>query len=302
MLECQHLGFRVGRNGPWLVRGANLTIRAGERVALLGPNGAGKTTLLRLLSGSLVPSEGEVRWRGESLCRIGAERMARERGMLTQNPGLGFPFAAVEVVLLGRTPHLQGRAEGPADHAIARDAMRRTDTLHLAERVYPTLSGGEAHRVQTARVMAQVPVLLLLDEPTNHLDPAHQLEALQVAQAHTHAGVEPGMLICALHDLNLASLFFDRLVLLDGGCVVADGPPAEVLTPPLLQRVYRLAVEVWRHPSGRPWVVPMLPDSPGRSGVPCHSRCPQGSEESMAPLVTSDPVPSLQSALGGAGP
>jgi len=252
-LEAHRLGYR--RGARWLLRGIDLRLSGGELAVLLGPNGAGKTTLLRLLAGELHPSEGEVRWGGRPLGQLPPLAQARERAVFSQHQELAFPFSAYEVAFLGRLPHLEGRPETSHDHQVTRQALHQTDSAHLAERAYPSLSGGEAVRVALARVLAQEPRLLLLDEPTNHLDPPHQLEVLRLLLAQSRAG---RTVMAVLHDLNLAALFADRLLLLHQGRLVADGPPAEVLTAGRLEAVYGLKAAVMQHPSGRPWVLPLL--------------------------------------------
>lgn len=220
---------------------------------MLGPNGAGKTTLLRLLSGEIPPNTGEVRLGGKPLERYRPAELARVRALLPQQRELSFPFSAYEVAFLGRMPHLEARAETPQDHAAVQKALEQTDALGLAERLYPSLSGGEKARVDLARVLAQEPAILLLDEPTNHLDPKHQLELLEHCRHLAHSGC---LVIAALHDLNLASLFADRLLLMKDGRVMASGTAQELLSPELLERVYGVPFQLYPHPSGRPLALP----------------------------------------------
>lgn len=250
-LEARDLGYRRGER--WLVRGVSLRLEGGEFWALLGPNGAGKTTLLRLLSGEISPDGGQVRLGGEPLERYRPSELARVRAFLPQQRDLSFPFSAYEVAFWGRMPYLEDRAETPQDHAVVQRALEQTDALALAERLYPSLSGGEKARVDLARVLAQEPKILLLDEPTNHLDPKHQLELLEHCRRLAQAGC---IVIAALHDLNLASLFADRLLLMKEGQAVASGTAGELFTPALLERVYGVPFQLYPHPSGRPMVLP----------------------------------------------
>ncbi|MFZ5993147.1 MAG: heme ABC transporter ATP-binding protein [Deinococcota bacterium] len=250
-LEAQDLGYRRGKR--WLVRGVSLRLEGGQFWALLGPNGAGKTTLLRLLSGEIPPDAGQVTLDRKPLGQYRASELARTRAFLPQQRDLAFPFSAYEVAFLGRMPYLEDRAETAADHQVVQQALERTDALALAEELYPSLSGGEKARVDLARVLAQEPKILLLDEPTNHLDPRHQLELLEHCRELARSG---RIVLAALHDLNLASLFADRLLLMKDGQAVASGTAEELFTPELLERVYGLPFQRYPHPSGRPVVLP----------------------------------------------
>lgn len=256
LLVAEGLGYQVG--GRTLVQGVSLTLEAGEVLALLGPNGAGKTTLLRLLAGEERPSAGRIELLGRALEGYGALELALTRSVLTQQRELSFPFTAYEVAFLGRMPHLQQRPEGPVDHARTERALGEAQALSLAARLYPTLSGGEQGRVDLARVLAQEPRLLLLDEPTNHLDPKHQVEVLALCRRLAEGGWG---VVMVLHELNLASLFADRILLLHQGRMVALGRPAEVLCPKRLEAVYGLPFALAPHPSGRPWVMPLVQSS-----------------------------------------
>ncbi|NYI70470.1 iron complex transport system ATP-binding protein [Naumannella cuiyingiana] len=216
-----------------ILHGIDLRIGTGEVCAVVGPNGSGKSTLLRAIYGALRPSAGSAVLDGDDLARLPRAEAARRVGVVGQAAGGGFDFTAREMVLLGRTPHL-GTFDrpGPADHAIAEDAMRRTGCAQFADRPLSTLSGGEAQRVLIARALAQQPILLLLDEPTNHLDPRHQLELLTLLR-----GSGPTVLV-ALHSLDLAAQYADQLAIMDSGRLVDAGPPHAVLTDATLRRVF----------------------------------------------------------------
>ncbi len=231
--------------------------------AVIGPNGAGKSTLLHLLSGALAPDRGWVGLDGRPLGEWPRTELARRRAVLPQASDLSFPFRGIEVVLMGRAAHA-GVSDRDRDAAVAFAALRATDALHLAERVYPTLSGGERQRVQLARVLAQIwpddggadePRFLLLDEPTSALDLLHQHLVMSVARDLADHGVG---VLAVLHDPNLAAMYADRIVVLDNGCVVADGAVEAVLTEATIGRVFGLAVTVGRHPTrGTPTVLPI---------------------------------------------
>lgn len=253
VLDAQNITYRIGE--ARLVDDASLGVEAGSFVGLLGPNGAGKTTLLRLLSGELEPVVGSICLQGKPLDHYEADALGRLRAMLSQNTQTSFPFSVEDIVMMGRIPHLKGMFEGESDRAAVEAAMKRSDVLHLRNRLYPTLSGGEAHRVDVARVLAQDPDLFFLDEPTNHLDPHHQVEVLSLFRELVHEGKT---VIAALHDLNLASLFCDRVLMMNKGRIVADAPPAEALSQDLVELVYNIHCSVLTHPSGVPWIVPEL--------------------------------------------
>ena len=258
VLESRGVTFRAA--GRALVEDVSLTLSGGEVLALVGPNGAGKSTLLRLLAGDLRPAAGAVLLDGRPLASYRPADLARRRAVLPQSTALAFAFTALQVVLMGRHPHQGGPAGDRDDLAVAHAAMTRTETLDLAGRRFPTLSGGEATRVTLARVLAQETPLLLLDEPTAHLDPRHQQAAL--ALARDLAGRGAGVL-AVVHDLNLAAAYADRVLLLHAGRLVAGGAPWDVLQAPRLTAVFGLPFAVLHHPTlDCPLIVP-LPGPPG---------------------------------------
>ncbi|KQH87948.1 hemin ABC transporter ATP-binding protein [Vibrio furnissii] len=225
----------------------DLEIRAGEVTALLGPNGAGKSTLLKLLSGEL-DSAAPIHFFGRARHEWSPAELARHVGLLPQSSSLSFPFTAQEVVELGAIPLHASQQE---TRQLARHYMTQTDVVHLAERVYPALSGGEKQRLHLARVLTQLhqsgeQKVLMLDEPTSALDLAHQHNTLRIARdlARTQACA----VIVVLHDLNLASQYADRLVLLHEGKLVCDAPPWQALSSDLIERVYGYHAMVAPHP------------------------------------------------------
>ncbi|OON78090.1 histidinol phosphatase [Streptomyces tsukubensis] len=245
-------GERVSRTagGSLILDGVTLTPRPGATVGLLGPNGSGKSTLLRLLGGVLAPSSGVVRLDGRPLPEIGRRDLARRVAVVDQHSDTQVELTVRDVVRLGRIPHR--RAWAPAsvtDDEAVRDALARAGLTERAGQSWHTLSGGERQRVQIARALAQEPRELLLDEPTNHLDIQHQLELLSLITEL------PVTSVVALHDLNLAAMFCDQLVVLSAGRVVAAGAPQEVLTRRLIAEVYRVRAEVTRaEPDGHPTI------------------------------------------------
>lgn len=243
------------------MRGVSLSLEPGFW-AILGPNGAGKSTLLRLLSGEWQPSEGRVFLKGVPLEGYTPAQLALKRAFLPQQRSLAFPYTAREVVALGRLPHQRNRPESPADRERIAWALAQTGALAWADRPYYSLSGGERTRVDLARVLAQETPILLLDEPTNHLDPRQQLEVLALAQRLAQEG---RLVLAALHDLNLAALFADQLLLLMEGRLVATGTAEKLLQPALLQEVYGVPFEVLEH-AGRRLVLPSFGTDSGRLG------------------------------------
>jgi iron complex transport system ATP-binding protein len=252
-LLARNLTYRAGT--ATLVRDVCLDLRAGELLAVVGPNGAGKSTLLRLLTGDLRPAAGEVLLEGRPLAAYTARQQALRRAVLPQQTSMQFAFTAEDVVLMGRSPHSQGgHADSAADHALARAAMARTDTLDLAGRIFQSLSGGEQQRVTLARVLAQQPAILLLDEPTNALDIRHQELVMAIARDEVAKGAA---VLAILHDLNLAAAHADRVAVMDHGRIVACGPPDAVMTEALLSTVFEHPLRVAAHPLGRgPLVLP----------------------------------------------
>ena len=254
-IAAEGLGHDYGRGA--VLADVGLAVAAGEIVGVIGPNGSGKTTLVRLLAGVLRPRTGHVSLGGTRLDALGRRDVARHLAVVPQDSALEFPFTALEVVLMGRAPHLPPLAFPRArDLEIARAAMARLEVGALEDRPLLQLSGGERQRVLLARALAQEPRVLLLDEPTTHLDLRHQTGIYDTVRELTRAhGVA---VLSVLHDLNLAALYCDRLILLAAGRVVADGTPAEVLVGPLLARAYGVAVHVGTNAvTGTPIVLPL---------------------------------------------
>jgi len=235
----------------------NLSIKAGEMVGLLGPNGSGKTTLIKLASGILKPNQGEIRLDGSSLSRLSRKSIARSVAVVPQQFHIPFAFTAVEVVMLGRIPFLKAFAEeSEIDRRAVANALELVGISELERRRFDELSGGERQKVILAMALAQQPRLLLLDEPIVHLDISHQVEILELVR---NLNTEQGLtVIAAMHDLNLASLYFDRLILLKKGRVAVDGVPTQVLTEARIKEVFSASVKVEPHPlTGTPHIVVM---------------------------------------------
>jgi iron complex transport system ATP-binding protein len=265
MYHALNISFRAGKKR--LVQNVHLAITPGTFTAVVGPNGAGKSTLLKIMSGEQRPGEGEIRIDQTPIRKLPGRELAQVRAVLPQHSTLTFPFSAEEVVLLGCLPHRNRTEE---NLTIAGQVMRETDTLHLRDRLYMTLSGGEKQRVQLARVMAQLRGntsgnrYLLLDEPTSSLDIACQHRILSRVKnlCRQRTGV-----LAVLHDLNLAAQYADNVLLLRQGRTVAYGPVAEVFTPENIEVAFSYPVRIIPDPqTGQP-IIHAVPGLTERVGI-----------------------------------
>lgn len=246
---------RVDLRGAVLLRDLSLAAECARVLAIVGPSGAGKSTLLRVWSGEQPFGHGAVRFDGCPIDQVHPTALARMRAVLPQQTALRFPLRALEVALLGRLPH-PGRGETRRDRDIAWAALELAEVAHLAERLAPTLSGGEQQRVQLARVLAQIwePTAehprryLLLDEPTANLDPGHAVRIM--GRLRRFARATDTALVLVVHDLGAASQCADDLALLHAGRCVAHGAPADVLTPDRLEACFGARFDVVPAPSG----------------------------------------------------
>jgi iron complex transport system ATP-binding protein len=246
-----------------VLRDVAFDISRGECFGILGPTGSGKSTLVRLLSRVLRPTTGRILLSSRDLGTYPPRELARSMAVVPQETALDFPFSVLEVVLMGRAPHLGGFGfEGDRDVAAAERAMERTGVDDLAARFFHQLSGGEKQRVVIARALAQEPEVLVLDEPTTFLDIRHVVEIFELLRSLSEE--RRITLIVVLHDLNLAALYLDRLVFLKAGRVVACGNTDEVLNYRTIREVYDTDVYVHRNDlTGRLNVLPL-----GRVGDP----------------------------------
>ena len=262
MLEIAGLSFKYGES--WVLRDISLKVRKGEFWGILGPNGAGKTTLMNLIDGIIQPWEGVIRIGGKPVGEMKRREIAKLIAVVPQDAALVFPMTVEEVVLMGRTPHLgKFEFESKNDLEVARAAMEATDILPLSARLIQSLSGGERQRVLLARALAQQPEVLLLDEPTSSLDIAHQLSAFEMIRSLS--GAAGLTVLAATHDMNLASLYCDRIALLHEGNFYSRGTPEEALTEKGIKEVYGVNVFVDRHPlTGLPRISLLGGPSPER--------------------------------------
>jgi iron complex transport system ATP-binding protein len=262
LLSARNVSFAyAARRGGTASRAAvcnvSIDVGPGTFVGVLGPNGSGKTTLLKLLGRLIAPDAGTVTLDGKPIGAWPRRAVARRIAMVPQETHPAFDYTVLELVLMGRYPHLGSLAiEGPADLGIARDALRATGMSAFESRPFSTLSGGEKQRVVIASALAQQADVLLLDEPTASLDPGHQLEiAGLLSELNRSRGLG---LVLSTHDLNLAASVCHDLVMLSEGSVIGAGPTQEVLTSANVERLYGIRADVRFHPeAGHLTVVPL---------------------------------------------
>jgi iron complex transport system ATP-binding protein len=255
MISAREVTFRAG--AATLLHDVSLSVSSGETVALVGPNGAGKSTLLKILSGELQPARGEVLVKGKRTGSYHPRVLASHRAVLAQSITLTFPFTVEEIVRMGAGDRVTSDVAEAVDAALS-----SVDLGHHRHRIMTTLSGGEQQRAHFARILVQLaygetehgPGILLLDEPTASLDLRHQLDLLRLARGKAAQGTA---VIAVLHDLNLATLFASRIVMLDRGRIVADGTATDTITDAWLEKVFKVTTAVGRVPgAGVPFVLP----------------------------------------------
>ncbi len=255
IISARDVTFRAGN--ATLLQDINLSVAGRETLALVGPNGAGKSTLLKILSGELQPARGDVLVKEKATGSYHPRELAAHRVVLAQSITLTFPFTVEEIVRMGA-----GDRKTAAVTLAVDEALHAVDLDSYRHRIMTTLSGGEQQRAHFARILVQLafgeaehgPGILLLDEPTASLDLRHQLDLLKLAREKAEKGTA---VLAVLHDLNLATLFASRVVMLERGRIVADGTAAETITDDWLERVFRVSTAVGRVPaSGVPFVLP----------------------------------------------
>jgi iron complex transport system ATP-binding protein len=253
MLEVRNLF--CGYDSKFFLQDINFKVENKELIGIIGPNGSGKTTLLRAITGLFKPIKGRVLFDDKDIQRIGFRELAKKIAVVSQNHEIGF-MNVEEFVLLGRIPHFERfqLLETKKDFEIAKECMNLTDTFKLKDRFMGEVSGGEKQLALIARALCQEPKLLLLDEPTTHLDIAHQARILDLIKRLNRELALT--VIVVLHDLNLASEYCQRLVLINEGRIHKIGPPDEVLNYQIIEEVYKTMVVVEKNPiSSKPYIL-----------------------------------------------
>jgi iron complex transport system ATP-binding protein len=252
MITLEHLSFRY--DGDWILQDIDLVVEKGDFLGIVGPNGIGKTTILKLLYRLVLPRKGRVLVDDVDLAQMLRSEISKRIAVVSQETQINFPFIALEVVLMGRSPHLKGlQFERKRDFEIAENVMKLTDTLHIAQRPFSELSGGEKQRIFIARALAQETGIILFDEPTSNLDIRYQVQFYNLMTA---LNIEKQLtLVTVSHDINLASEFCKNILLLDERKVFALGKPSNVITKNNIEAVYKTPVLVDKNPqTGAPRV------------------------------------------------
>lgn len=238
--------IRLSYDTAEILKGVSLQAEDKEFVGLIGPNGSGKSTLLKCIYRVLSPGSGCVYLDGAPLNSLSYKESARRMAVVAQHNYYNFDFSVREVVLMGRSPHKRAMERDNArDYAIVEEALEKVGMSAFADRNFSTLSGGEQQRVVLARALAQQTPCLILDEPTNHLDITHQLQLLRIVKTLDTT------VIAAIHDLNIAAMFCDRIYVLERGKIAGQGAPGEVLTREMIQKIYHLDSEIVKDSRGR---------------------------------------------------
>ena len=253
-LEIRNITLNYGKHP--VINDLSFQLRPGELIGLVGPNGCGKTSLIKSLSRVLPTLSGQILLDGKELPRFSRNELARIIGVLPQNPYLPETFTVSEIVILGRNPYL-GLLSGESarDMAIVWQAMEKTGITHLAGRKIGELSGGEKQRVTIARVLAQEPQVILLDEPTANLDICHQMDIMDLITRLCREKSMAGLI--AIHDLNIASQYCTRIMMLKNGGIYAQGTPEQVVTAENVREVFGTSSTIFPHPENNlPMVLP----------------------------------------------
>jgi iron complex transport system ATP-binding protein len=283
VLEAIEIWCKYPRSPGPVLKGVSLRVEEGEFVGIVGPNGSGKTTLLRALSGTLKPFKGSVLLDGRDIYKMSPKEIARRIGVVSQDSYFSFPFTAFEVVLMGRSPYLKRfEWEKERDKEMARKALALTDALHLASRRIDELSGGERQRVMIARAIAQETKVLLLDEPGSSLDINHQVELYELLLLLNEA--EGKTVVMISHDINMASRYCKRIIVMDEGRIRISGAPDEVIREEVLEEVYDVDLFVHQNPvTGTPEITVLSGSAPGKAGLKgkVHVICGGGSGEPL---------------------
>lgn len=262
-MKLEVLGVNFSYGSRLVLQDVTMSIEKGSVVGLVGPNGSGKTTFLKCINGILKPSEGSIMIEKREIREMKLGDLAKLLGYVPQVHSSSFPFTVFDAVLLGRRPHVKWDVK-PNDRDVVSKTLALMGIENLAFRQLGELSGGEKQKVIIARALAQEPRILLLDEPTSNLDIRHQLKVFAIIRSLAQTR---GMaVVVSIHDLNLASRYSDKIILLHKGRIDAAGQPIEVLTPENVRVVYGVDVAVHNH-SGIPYIIPVAPVDQGKTGV-----------------------------------
>ena len=243
-IDTQNLKVKLGNAD--ILKGVDIHVGEKEFIGVIGPNGSGKSTLLKCIYRVLKPGEGAVLLDGKELSQYSIRESARKMAVVAQHNYYNFEFSVSEVVLMGRSPHKKAMERDNAeDYRIVREALKTVGMSEFEKRSFSTLSGGEQQRIILARALAQKTPCLILDEPTNHLDIKYQLQLMDIVK-----GLDLTV-ISAIHDLNIAAMYCDRLFVMKHGKIVNQGTPVEVLTPEFIKEVYEIDAEVIRDDRGQ---------------------------------------------------
>jgi len=281
-VECRYGSVKV-------LEDVSLAVKEGDFVGILGPNGSGKTTLLKSISRILKPHKGVILLNKADIYSLKGMEVAKQLAVVPQDSAIGFSFAALDVVLMGRNPHMtRFQMESAKDMAIARKVMNLTNTWNLAERPINELSGGEKQRVIIARALAQEPKILLLDEPVTHLDIINQLEIMDLVQGLC---VKEGLIVLAVfHDLNLAARYCTSAILLKNGRIFSAGSLDDVLTSENIKDVFRVDAIVQKHfVTNSLYVIPLSPPkSPSSKKCSIHLICGAGTGTALMKVLLDE--------------
>ncbi len=244
-LEIENLNF--GYETKTVLENISFKVKQGEFISIIGPNGSGKSTLLKLLSNIYNPKSGTILIQGKNIKDYKRKELAKKMALVPQNTVTDYEFLVEDIVLMGRYPYI-GRfeKEKDEDYHIVDEALKLTNTYNLKKRRINEISGGELQRVIVAKALAQNPDILLLDEPTSHLDINHQMEILRLLK---NLNQKKGTtVVLVIHDINLASRYSDRILLLNNGSILGIGQPSEVVNKPNIEKAYNLKVAIERNP------------------------------------------------------
>jgi iron complex transport system ATP-binding protein len=244
-----------GYPGKTVISGISFSTREGEFLGIIGPNGAGKSTLLKTMSRVLRPSSGSVKMGLRDIFSMPVKEFARSVAFVSSDPSIVFPFTGLDVIMMGRFPHLRMFAsESRQDIEAVDRAVEAADCAGIISRPIDNMSAGERQRILIAKALAQEPEVIVLDEPTSHLDISHQVQVLDILK---DLSVKKRIsIIAVLHDLNLAAEYCDRLLLMDNGAIVSSGAPSDVLDYATIEKVYKTVVVIRENPvSGKPFVL-----------------------------------------------